>query len=187
MVLEEFKDNDFIADFYLDKRRWALHFQLWFMSARIPALSLVRQSSSPVVSDYSSRKDALFARMLLDERELRLFDRVARLAARDLEKPDVIVVLDADTQTLLDRIRKRGRRYELSINASYLNELRQAYEEDLSESGMNVIRYDTSSLNLESPAEMTLLFETIESALPLTPSLSRQTYARGRQTIQEGH
>src|SRR6267154_5720012 len=135
--------------------------QLWFLSARIPALKLIRHPvCNAIVADYTSRKDPLFARLLLDEREVRLFNRVATLAASERIQPDLIVFLDAKTEILLDRIHHRGRSYEETIDAAYLNSLRRAYEEDLLRSDLNVVHYDTSTLNLNSPTQMQHLYDT---------------------------
>lgn len=167
LVLEEFEGNEFLADFYNDRRRWALPMQLWFVSARIPALKSIRHPlSNSIVADYTSRKDTLFARLLLDKRELRLFNRIAELAASELIQPDLIVLLDAKTEVLLDRIRRRGRSYEETIDTPYLNSLRRAYEEDLVDQGLNVLRYDTSTLDLNSTIQMQQLHETILAARP---------------------
>ena len=167
LVLEEFDGNEFLADFYSDRRRWSLPMQLWFLSARIPALKLIKRPlRNAIVADYTSRKDSLFARLLLDERELRLFNRLVTLTASELIQPDLIVFLDARTEILLDRIRRRGRSYEETIDARYLNSLRRAYEEDLVHLGLNVVRYDTSTLDLNSPNQMQHLYDTILAARP---------------------
>jgi deoxyguanosine kinase len=167
LVLEEFEGNEFLSDFYSDRRRWSLPMQLWFLTARIPALKSIRHAvANAIVTDYTSRKDLLFARLLLEERELRLFSRVATLTASDVIQPDLIVFLDAKTEILLDRIRHRGRNYEETIDAPYLNSLRRAYEEDLLHLGLNVVRYDTSTLDLNSPTQMQHLYDTILAALP---------------------
>jgi deoxyadenosine/deoxycytidine kinase len=167
LVLEDFEGNEFLSDFYSDRRRWSLPMQLWFLSARISALRLISYPvRNAIVADYTSRKDPLFARLLLDERELRLFNLVATLAGSELIQPDLIVFLDAKTEILLDRIRHRERNYEETIDAPYLNSIRRAYEEDLLHSGLNIVRYDTSTLDLTSPTQMQTLYDTILAALP---------------------
>jgi deoxyadenosine/deoxycytidine kinase len=90
LLLEEFEGNEFLADFYIDRQRWSLPMQLWFFSARIPALKSIRRPTQrAIVADYTSRKDALFARLLLNDRELRLFNRVVALAASNVCQPDL--------------------------------------------------------------------------------------------------
>lgn len=167
LVLEEFEGNEFLADFYSDRPRWSLPMQMWFLSARMPALKLITHPMrNAIVADYTSRKDPLFARLLLSGRELLLFDRVTALVASELTQPDLIVFLDAETEILLYRIRHRGRRYEETIDAAYLDSVRLAYEEDLLHRDLNVIRYDTSTLDLNSPIQMQHLYEFILGALP---------------------
>lgn len=168
VILEEFENNEFLGDFYLCPERWSLPMQLWFLSARIPALKQVRHPrTTPLVADYSARKDQLFARLLLDGRELRLFNRISQIAVHEISGPDLIVYLDAHTDALLERIKRRGRPYEEKIDGAYLNALRMAYDEDLTErTGLNVLRYDTTALNLECEAQLTSLYELIMASIP---------------------
>jgi deoxyadenosine/deoxycytidine kinase len=168
LLLEDFETNEFLADFYASRDRWSLPMQLWFLSARIPPLrSIHRTTQRTIIADYTHRKDALFARLLLDGRELRLFDRISTMVAKDLCQPDLIVYLDAKTNVLLERIKRRGRVYEESIDAAYLDALRSAYDEDLHPAdGLNVLRVDTSTLNIHSPAQMHELFSWILSSVP---------------------
>jgi deoxyadenosine/deoxycytidine kinase len=129
--------------------------------------SIARPIQRAIVADYTSRKDTLFARLLLNDRELRLFNRLAALASFSITEPDLIVYLDAKTNILLERIRRRGRLYEDTIDASYLDALRRAYDEDLMHGGgLNVLRYDTSALDLNSETQMRDLYDAIIAAVP---------------------
>jgi deoxyadenosine/deoxycytidine kinase len=83
------------------------------------------------------------------------------------------VYLDANTDVLLQRIRRRGRLYEDTIDASYLDGLRHAYEQDLAHSGgSSVLRYDTSTLDLDSDTEMHNLYDAIIAAVPHSQTAS---------------
>jgi deoxyguanosine kinase len=168
LLLEDFESNEFLADFYACRDRWSLPMQLWFLSARVPRLpSIHRPVQRPTVADYTARKDTLFARLLLDGRELRLFNRVSAMVANDLCHPDLIIYLDAKTDVLLKRIRLRGRAYEETIDAAYLDALRSAYDEDLNPAqGLSVLRCDTSTLDLHSQAQVRDLFDRILSSVP---------------------
>ena len=48
---------------------------------------------------------------------------------KDLPKPDVYVYLYQNTERLLENIKKRGRKYEQSIQAEYLQKLNTGYLE----------------------------------------------------------
>jgi deoxyadenosine/deoxycytidine kinase len=63
--------------------------------------------------------------------KLRLFQRVVATAASDVGQPDLIVYLDASTDVLLERIRQRARIYEETIDGAHLDELKDAYDQDL--------------------------------------------------------
>ena len=164
LVLEDVDGNEFLADFYLDKPRWALPMQLWFLTARHKQLSTDLTTPGSVVADYTFAKDQIFAGMLLEDRDLRLYERIAA-GLRILRRPDLVVYLDADDHVLIDRIAKRGRAYERPITTTYLDSVREAYEKYLAaESDTNVLRVNTTQLNLESAEQMSELFESIRRA-----------------------
>jgi deoxyadenosine/deoxycytidine kinase len=48
---------------------------------------------------------------------------------KELPKPDVYVYLYQNTDRLLENIKKRGRDYEKSIKAEYLNKINEGYLE----------------------------------------------------------
>jgi deoxyadenosine/deoxycytidine kinase len=168
VVLEEFEGNEFLSDFYDNRDRWSLAMQLWFLAARRRQLSkLSRPFSRAVIGDYSHWKDGIFARLLLRDRELRLFRQLDEVLMSRVVSPDVIVYLDANNDVLRQRIRARGRAYEMSIDDAYLNSLRSAYEDALPDCGKSkVVRYDTSCFDFKSEAQMHSLYSTINAAVP---------------------
>ncbi|SRR5258708_3319856 len=167
LLLEDFQANEFLADFYEDHDRWALPMQLWFLTARIAQLNSIPVAlSGTVVVDYSYLKDGMFARILLRDRELRLYQQVAEGFTVTIRPPDLIVYLDASNDVLLERIRLRGRPYERTIDGAYLDLQRDAYAREFAAiDTLNVLRYDTSRLDLTSQLAMTELYETILSAV----------------------
>lgn len=164
LILEDVDGNEFLADFYLDKPRWALPMQLWFLTARHKQLSTELSDDRAVVADYTFAKDQIFAGMLLEHRDLRLYERLAA-GLKILRRPDLVVYLDADDDVLIDRIAKRGREYERPITTTYLDSLREAYEKYLAAgSELNVLRMNTTQLNLQSEEQMSALYESIRRA-----------------------
>lgn len=166
-ILEEFPENEFLADFYGDHTRWALPMQLSFLTLRTAQLRKVaRPLNEPVVVDYSYLKDPAFAQLLLKERELRLYQRISAEFQTTLAKHDLIVYLDARNEVLLERIRRRNRSYEATIDAAYQDSLRAAYEKTFFVNPeLKVIRYDTSDLDLDSKEDVDRLQETILESL----------------------
>ena len=79
------------------------------------------------IADYLLEKDRLFARVTLDDAEYALYERVYERVVVDAPKPDLVVYLQAPVDVLMDRIAKRGIRYEQHIERAYLEKLTQAY------------------------------------------------------------
>ena len=167
LVLENPGENEFLADFYKNKERWALPMQLWFLAARqkqVPTLELPRVAT--VVADYTTAKNDVFARLLLKGRELCLYNNIAAGFGGKLPQPDLVVYLNATNEILLNRIAGRNREYEKLIDSGYLDQLRDAYELNFAENRkLNVLRYDTSCLNLTSEAQLTKLYDAIIEAI----------------------
>ncbi len=56
-----------------------------------------------------------------------IYNRMYELLSEQVPRPDVMIYLQANLDTLLRRIKKRGRAYEKAISSSYLQELSEAY------------------------------------------------------------
>lgn len=167
LLLEEFPRNEFLKDYYGDKKRWAFPMQLSFLALRHSQLrTVVAPLIQAVVIDYSYLKDRTFAELLLTGRELRLYQQIFTAFQAKLVEHSVIVYLDARNEVLLDRIRQRDRPYESVIDSAYQDNLREAYEKAFCVNlQLQVVRYDTSDLDLESRSDIARLHETILSSL----------------------
>ena len=131
LLLEKIDDNPFLPRFYGDRRAYAFQTQLWFLLSRHMQISgVVMQQDlfhAVTVSDYMFAKDYIFANMNLQDDELTLYNRVARALETTIPQPDLVVYLQASTETLLRRIEKRGRMYEEDMDAQYVDDLNRAY------------------------------------------------------------
>ncbi|MGB6523912.1 MAG: deoxynucleoside kinase, partial [Candidatus Acidiferrales bacterium] len=158
--------NAFLPDFYADKDRWAFSTQLAFLSSRYEQLRTIPPSRCrPVISDYTQAKDPIFARALLHDREVELYERLSVGLDASVSRPDLTVYVDASNDILLDRIRRRNRPYEASIDAKYLDALRAAYaRHHNSTGGLQVLTFDTSALDLRSESQLNTLYQKILAA-----------------------
>jgi len=130
LILEEVEENPFLPDFYRDRRKYAFQTQLFFLLSRYRQLSSLAQHrlfTKTVIADYHFAKDRIFAYLNLSDHELELYERVVSILNEKVSRPDFIIYLQASTDVLLERIRERGRDYELSLDRSYLEELSEAY------------------------------------------------------------
>ncbi len=130
-LLEEFENNPFLSEFYRDRARHAFQTQMFFLLSRHRQIQDMFQQQDlfrpQVLSDYMFAKDRIFATLNLDENEMGLYQRLADLVERQLPRPDYVIYLQADTKTLMSRIRMRDRFYERNMEEGYIEALNQAY------------------------------------------------------------
>lgn len=132
-ILED-ADNPFLADFYTERPGAALQAQLFYLLNRHRQLTGLRQADlflQATVCDYLFDKDKIFAYLNLDDNELFIYQRLFDLLARDVPPPDLVVYLQAPTEVLLERLRRRPEDAESGLprpGEDYIRELNEAYQ-----------------------------------------------------------
>ena len=142
LILEEFQDNPFLADFYNNPDRFAFQTQLFFLLSRYRQLHELNQIdlfTKTLITDYMFVKDRLFAALNLNDKEMSLYNSVATILEKNVSPPDMVIFLQADTDRLMQNIKIRGREYEKNIDWKYIDALSQIYNEYF-------FRYDKSPL-----------------------------------------
>ena len=132
LILEGFGENPFLSDFYEEPERYAFQTQLFFLLQRYQQQQELRQVDmfhNLLIADYMFVKDRLFASLNLDEKEMTLYDTVANLLEKNVISPDLVIYLQADTDTLMRNIARRGRDMEKNISEEYIDALNQLYTE----------------------------------------------------------
>jgi len=132
LVIENFEENPFLNEFYIDPERYAFQTQLFFLLSRYRQQNDLRQTdvfNKLVITDYMFIKDRLFASLNLDDKEMILYDSVAKILEKNIIQPDIVIYLQADTSTLIKRISKRGRDFENKISPDYIQALNEVYNE----------------------------------------------------------
>ena len=132
IVLEEFEQNPFLEEFYQDPQRYSFQTQIFFLLSRFRQMQELRQTNifqQKIVSDYLFDKDRIFATLNLSEKELKLYDGIARLMEKEVPVPDLVVYLQASTQHLMDNIFKRSRSYEKNMDRDYIDALNEMYNQ----------------------------------------------------------
>ena len=142
LILEEFEENPFLVEFYKDSDRFAFQTQLFFLLSRYRQQQQLQQTdlfTKTLISDYMFVKDRLFAALNLDDKEMSLYNTVARILEKNVASPDMVIFLQSDTDRLMQNINLRGREYEKLIDWKYIDALNQMYNEYF-------FRYDDSPL-----------------------------------------
>ena len=111
VVLEDV-ENPFLKQFYEDHQGAAFQAQLFFMLSRYRQLQELSQRDlfqQITICDYIFPKDKIFAYLNLDDSELLIYDKLYAMLEEQVPQPDLVIFLQAETRTLVERIRRRNR------------------------------------------------------------------------------
>jgi len=132
LILEEPVDNSLLASYYSDIRKYAFQTQIYFLASRYKQIQHLRQDSlfeNPlVVADYIFEKDLIFAQCFLSNDELAIYHNLYTTLSYNVIKPGFVILLQAETDIIMDRIAMRGNKYELRIDRDYMEELIDGYD-----------------------------------------------------------
>ena len=176
ILLEIFEENPFLSDFYADRKRYAFQTQIFFLLSRYrqqnSSVPEILATGKPLLSDYTFAKDALFAGINLEGDELVMYHKVHEALGEKIPHPDLIVYLQASTDTLMQRIAFRDRSYERQMERGYIDELNHAYDDFFSKPyiGTPVLKIETDNLNIiQNPEDLKLMENRIRQSLGLLP------------------
>ncbi len=130
LVLEVDEENPFIDKFYEDRETYAFQTQVFFLLNRFNQYRELAQRDlfdSVIITDYLFQRDQIFAQLNLKEHEYHLYQQIYNLIKIKIPKPDLVIYLQADTDTLFTRVEKRGREYEHYIEYTYLEGVNRAF------------------------------------------------------------
>jgi len=170
---EAVDDNPYLADFYQDMRQWSFHSQVFFLSRRLRHHHELLNHPNSVIQDRSVYEDAeIFARNLheqgsMEDRDYESYRELYQIMCDLVPPPDLVIYLQADVETLLRRIRLRGRDYEQSIDPTYLQRLNRLYDEWIESFVLSpVLTIQASSLDfVANPHHLDRITESIEEKL----------------------
>ena len=124
-------ENPFLPAFYRGEQGAAFQTQFSFLIQRfeqLRSLDLGAASQRTVVSDFIFEKDKLFACLNLTDLELETYNRYYNFFRDQLPTPDLVIYLQASTDVLKKRLKKKNAPGEKAINEDYLDEVVKAYE-----------------------------------------------------------
>ncbi len=131
IVLEKFADNPFLPKFYYNKEKYAFQVELAFLADRYKQIKqdLEQQSifNNNIISDYYLMKSFIFARINLKDDEFNLYRNFFDLIRTHAIKPDILVYIHRNVDTLIKNINKRGRDFERNMEPDYLLEIQKGY------------------------------------------------------------
>ena len=167
-LLEDPGANPFLPGFYQDSARYALPTQLFFLFQRLNHVRELSQADffrRATIADFILDKDPLFARLTLNDDELRLYQQIYAQLKPQAATPDLVIYLQASTETLIERVRRRGVSYERTMSEEYLLRLAESYARFFYQyDAAPVLIVNSEHLNfVDSPRDFDLLLERINA------------------------
>ncbi|MDH5634151.1 MAG: deoxynucleoside kinase [Gammaproteobacteria bacterium] len=171
VFLEQPEANPFLERFYQSPRQYALPTQLFFLFQRAKQIEQLKQGDMfrpGCVADFMLEKDRLFAETTLERDELHLYEQVYNHVKLELPQPDLVIYLQAPVNVLIERIRRRGIRYEQYAQQDYLERLSDAYMQFFYRyNNAPLLMVNTAELNfVDDDRDFRLLLEHIETMGP---------------------
>ena len=168
VYLEEYKRNPFLQKFYSNVEKYALGTQLFFLLQRAKDFNKSKKNNfkESIVSDFFIQKDKIFAETILNDEELNLYLDISNHLDIVSPTPNLVIYLQADHDTLIERIKSRANHFEKSISSEYLKKINDAYTSffySYKESPLLII--NTSRVNIHTDNDYSLLLKEIQKDL----------------------
>jgi deoxyadenosine/deoxycytidine kinase len=139
---------------------------LFFLFQRIQQIRTLSQADlfrRATVADFMLDKDPLFARLTLNDDELSLYQQIYAQMKPQAAVPDLVIYLQASTETLIERVKRRAINYERAISEDYLLRLAETYARFFYQyDAAPVLIVNSEHLNfVDTPADFELLLQRI--------------------------
>lgn len=167
LVLESFKNNPFLDQFYASEKDIIFQLEMFFLAERYHQMSrhlLGDIFTDHIVADYFFSKSSIFGGINLAQAEKDLFMNLFNIMERFMPVPDILIYLHNDIATIEAQITSRGRSNEQNIPTTYLQKVERAYFDFFkTERRMPVVLIDLSSYKSVSPEKTLALISEVLS------------------------
>lgn len=132
-IFEPYQKNPFMPDVYAGKKEFALDSELYWLITRAEQLKPdMLEKAAISISDFIFDKTSIYAGNWLNDRQLKLYEKIAPLFSSMTADPVLVIYLKDPGQNCLGRIAKRNRPYEQKIELPFLDALEAGYDKLLS-------------------------------------------------------
>lgn len=161
-IYEEPDKNPYLERFYQDFKRWAFHLQIHFLTQRFQQNLYVRNQETGVIQDRTIYEDKhIFTQLHFENGNITqdefatyhlLFNAI--IENPSYQAPDLIVYLSGRFESILERVKKRGRAAEADTSKDYWYDLYQYYERWIDEfDACPVLKLDIEEYDLHNDAD----------------------------------
>jgi deoxyguanosine kinase len=133
LLKEIVEENPFLDKFYQNREEWSFQTEMFFLCHRFKQLEDVQKdvlgNQLSVVADYHIFKNLIFAHKNLHLHHFEKYKHIYKTLTEDLPSPSLVIYLRAGIETLMQRIKQRGRDFEQNMDRDYLSDLSNAYDQ----------------------------------------------------------
>ncbi|WOO88025.1 deoxynucleoside kinase [Mollicutes bacterium LVI A0039] len=171
---ENVQSNPYLDKYYSDFNTWAFHLQIFFLAERFKDQKKMFSYGGGFIMDRSIYEDIeIFAKMNWENGTMSqddwdtykgLFE--AMVMSPYFEKPDLIIYLEGNIDSIVERINERGREMEIQTDISYWRDLDQRYKQWIDQiNDMRVLRLNISEYDVNDDASMAVVTEKIKKII----------------------
>jgi deoxyadenosine/deoxycytidine kinase len=186
---ESVVDNPILPDYYKNPKRWAFPLQIYFLNTRFKTIRHARSNPENVL-DRSLYEDLIFAELNFDsgnmtQLEFDTYKDLLETMMNEIDKTpksraDLLIYLDSDLDTVLDRITQRGRTYEqVDENPellAYYKTLHGKYKEWIKAYDKTpVLIIESNQYNIFDKDDQQKILSLVKSEIKRLESLEEQT------------
>lgn len=155
---ETLEDNPYLTNFYQDIDRgnlpseWAFKSQVHFLATSVLQAKRIAEIDCSVVWDVPPPGHRMYAYLqhqqgIMPEQEFGLYERLYQSLVQASIQPDLLLVATAETETIVSRIKHRGRDMELRTPEEYWRHQVGYWEDQLKSGAKNMARVNTAELD----------------------------------------
>ncbi len=161
--LEKVDTNPYLEKFYHDFERWSFHLQIYFLAERFKEQKAIVEAGGGYVQDRSIYEDTgIFAKMHADQGTMSKTDYEtytslfeAMVMTPYFPHPDVLIYLEGNLTSILNRIQLRGREMEIQTDVSYWEHMHERYANWINEfSACPVLRLNIDDYDATDEASL---------------------------------
>ena len=158
LVLEEFSEAT-LERFYKNPIKYAFETEKSFLELRVKQhQKYSTKKKYPQIFDYLVHKSIIFAKKTMTKSEFIKFQGDFNNCLDFFIKPEVVFFLDQKTNYILDKIKKRGRKFEKKIDSKYLDLIKSEYDSWKSKTKFILIILDLNKSDFKNDHSIFLTF-----------------------------
>ena len=163
-MFENYADNPFLKTFYDSNSDNSFSTQLYFLLKRLEQSKLFINNTNLTISDFYFGKDDLFAKLNLNEIEYSMYCEIREKLNFNPPIPDLIIYLQAPTDVLIDRIKKRNLSFESKMKKKYIESVNEIYMKHFHEYKLSpLLIINTSNVNVYDENDFQILIKEIST------------------------